>query len=151
MPDIDVQITERIWWLTTKPKRIKIAVGGRGSQKSIGVGDIMLMYADQGERICCAREFQKSIDESVHETLKDEIVRLGAGGFSTLRNEIRHTSGGRLFYKGLALNITSLKSLAGVRRLWIEEGESVSDDCLKRCSDIRSLQTSYEKGGCGRC
>jgi len=131
VPDIDLQITERIWWLTTKPKRIKIAVGGRGSQKSVGVGDIMLMFADSGERICCAREFQKSIDESVHETLKDEIVRLGAGGYSVLRNEIRHASGGRIFYKGLALNVTSLKSLAGVRRLWIEEGEAVSEDSLK--------------------
>jgi len=131
VPDIELQITERLWWLTSKPKRIKIAVGGRGSQKSIGVGDVMLMFADQGERICCAREFQNSIEESVHETLKEEIQRLGAGGYSVTNTQIKHASGGRLFYKGLAKNITSLKSLAGVNRLWIEEGESVSDDSLK--------------------
>lgn len=41
MADIDLRITERIAMLLAKPKRIKIAVGGRGSSKSIGVGDIM--------------------------------------------------------------------------------------------------------------
>ena len=62
MSDIDLRITDKISWLLSKPKRIKIAVGGRGSSKSIGVGDIMLMFADHGERICCTREFQNTID-----------------------------------------------------------------------------------------
>ena len=66
MADIDLRIPEGIAWLLSKPKRIKIAVGGRGSGKSIGVGDIMLMLFDHGERICCTREFQNSIDDSIH-------------------------------------------------------------------------------------
>jgi len=131
MAKVDLRITDKLAWLLTKPKRIKIAVGGRGSQKSTGIGDIMLMFADNGERICCAREFQNSIDDSVHESLKDEIERLGIEGFNVLNTEIRTAAGGEIFYKGLARNITSLKSLAGVKRLWIEEGESVSDNSLK--------------------
>jgi phage terminase large subunit len=131
MANIDLRIPEGIAWLLSKPKRIKIAVGGRGSGKSIGVGDIMLMLADHGERICCTREFQNSIDDSVHESLKQEIDRLGVEGFEVLNNNIHSSSGGEIFYKGLARNITSLKSIAGINRLWIEEGESVSDKSLK--------------------
>lgn len=131
MADIDLRIVDKIAWLLSKPKRIKIAVGGRGSAKSIGVGDIMLMFCDHGERICCTREFQNSIDDSVHESLKQEIDRLGVEGMSYTNNDIRSTTGGEIFYKGLARNITSLKSLAGVQRLWIEEGESVTERSLK--------------------
>lgn len=145
MANIDVRIPEKIAWLLSKPKRIKIAVGGRGSGKSIGVGDCMLMFSDQGERICCAREFQNSIDDSVHESLKDEIDRLGAEGFVPTATDIKTANRGRIFYKGLARNITSLKSLAGVKRLWIEEGESVSEASLKVLTpSIRSTADSPE-------
>ena len=131
MADIDLRIPEGISWLLSKPKRIKIAVGGRGSGKSIGVGDIMLMLCDHGERICCTREFQNSIDDSIHETLKQEIDRLGVEGFKVTNNNVNSSSGGEIFYKGLARNIASLKSIAGINRLWIEEGESVSTRSLK--------------------
>lgn len=131
MANIDLRIPEGIAWLLSKPKRIKIAVGGRGSGKSIGVGDIMLMLCDHGERICCAREFQNSIDDSVHESIKQEIERLGVEGFEVTNTNITSSTGGEIFYKGLARNITSLKSIAGINRLWIEEGESVSDKSLK--------------------
>lgn len=131
MADIDLQITEGIAWLMSKPKRVKIAVGGRGSAKSTGVADAMLVFADQGQRICGAREYQNSIDDSVHENLKVEIDRLGIEGFECLATQIKTHSGGEIFYKGLARNITSLKSLTGVNKLWIEEGESVSENSLK--------------------
>lgn len=131
MADIEAKIPEGIAWLLSKPKRIKIAVGGRGSGKSIGVGDIMLMLCDHGERICCTREFQNSIDDSVHESLKQEIDRLGVEGINYTNNNITSSTGGEIFYKGLARNITSLKSIAGINRLWIEEGESVSERSLK--------------------
>lgn len=131
MADIDLRITDKIAWLLSKSKRIKIAVGGRGSAKSIGVGDLMLMFCDNGERVCCTREFQNSIDESVHESLKSELDRLNLEGFRVTDNKIESASNGKIFYKGLARNITSLKSLSGVNKLWIEEGESVSERSLK--------------------
>lgn len=143
MAKIDLRIVDGIAWLLSKPKRIKIAVGGRGSGKSIGLGDIMLMSADMGERVCCTREFQNSIDESVHDSLKQEIDRLEVEGFQVLANKINSHSGGSIFYKGLARNITSLKSLSGVNKLWIEEGESVSDASLKVLTpSIRSSAAS---------
>lgn len=147
MAEVQLRIVDKLARAITTPKRIKIIVGGRGSAKSIGVGDIMLMFADHGERICCAREFQNSIDDSVHEGLKQEIDRLGVEGFNALATSIRTSTGGEIFYKGLARNITSLKSLAGVRRLWIEEGESVSEKSLKVLTpSIRSSASSNEDG-----
>jgi len=131
-PAVNLEITDKLSWLLSKPKRVKIAVGGRGSQKSTGVGDIMLMLCDAGERICCAREFQNSIDDSVHENLKLEIERLGVEAKYTVKDtEIIGNRGGAIIYKGLARNITSLKSIAGINRLWIEEGESVSEKSLR--------------------
>lgn len=131
MAEINLQITDKIAWLLSKPKRIKIAVGGRGSAKSIGVSDIVLMFADAGKRICCTREFQNTIDDSVHQTLKDEIERLGIEGFDSTNNRITSGSGGEIFYKGLARNISSLQSLGKVDILWIEEAQTVSKNSLK--------------------
>lgn len=145
---VDLQITEKISWLLTKPKRIKIVVGGRGSQKSIGVADIMLMFCDTGYRVCCAREFQNSIDDSVHENLKQEISRLGIDdSFDIQETRIYSKEGGELFYKGLARNITSLKSLAGTKVLWIEEGQSISEKTLRELTpSIRSGAKDNQDG-----
>lgn len=129
---IPLELAEPLLRLLNTPKRVKIAVGGRSSTKSTGVGDIMLMFVDMGERVCCTREFQNSIDDSCHESLKSEIDRLGVTDrYQVMRDEIRGINGGKVIYKGLARNITSLKSLHGIKKLWIEEGESVSAKSLK--------------------
>jgi len=85
-----------------------------------------------GQLWCCGREFQNSIDESVHRLMLDEAVRLGFEGFTSDNNHIYHASGGRNFYRGLGRNIGSLKSmLSGVDGLWIEEGDSLSAETLR--------------------
>lgn len=118
--------------LLEKPKRVKILVGGRGSTKSTFVADYVLACISQGQLWCCAREFQNSIDESVHRLLEDEVERCGFTGFSSSKTDISHVSGGRNFYRGLARNVQSLKSmLSGVDGLWIEEGETLSGNTLR--------------------
>lgn len=147
MAQIDLRIIEKAAWLLSKPKRIKILVGGRGSAKSLSVGDIMIMKADQGNRICCGREYQNSIDDSVHESLKGEIDRLGIETMTAQETCIKANSGGEIIYKGLARNIASLKSISGVDYLWIEEGETVSHKSLKVLTpSIRSNAASNEQG-----
>lgn len=116
----------------TKPKRIKIVVGGRGSTKSTGIADYVLARISAGELWCCAREYQNSIDESVHRLMLDEIDRIGLQGFTSDNGHIYHQSGGRNFYRGLSRNITSIKSmLTGVDGLWIEEGEGLTESTLR--------------------
>ncbi len=117
--------------MITKKKRVKLLVGGRASTKSTFVADAILAKVSVGETWCCSREFQNSIEDSVHSMLEDEIDRCNFNGFAVKATEIVHESGGKIFYKGLSRNITSLKGLSGLDGLWIEEGESVSGKTLK--------------------
>ena len=147
MTSIDIKYVQNLHPILTKPKRIKIIVGGRGSTKSTGVADLVAAKISNGELWCCARENQNSIEESVHRTILDEIGRLNILGFEDTKTSITHEqSGGRTFYRGLARNITSLKStLSGVDGLWIEEGEDISANTL------RVLTASYWKSPALKC
>ena len=127
---INIDHVDRLGILLRKPKRIKILVGGRASTKSTFVADHCLAQVAQGKVWCCGREYQNSIDDSVHSLLTDEIDRLGFPGFDVLRTEINHRNGGRAFYRGLARNIASLKGIH-CDVLWIEEGETSSDNTLR--------------------
>lgn len=133
MTEINVKYVKNLYPVFTKPKRIKIIVGGRGSTKSTGIADYVIAKVSNGELWCCARENQNSIEESVHRTLLDEVDRLNIEGFTDTKTNISHEeSGGRTFYRGLSRNITSLKStLSGVDGLWIEEGEDISANTLR--------------------
>lgn len=132
MSEVNIEYVENLHPIFTKPKRIKIIVGGRGSTKSTGIADYVAAQMTEGKLWCCAREHQNSIEESVHRTILEEIERLGMQGFDDTKTSITHVSGGRNFYKGLVRNITSLKStLSGVDGLWIEEGEDLSDNTLR--------------------
>ena len=130
--EINIEYVDNLTPVFTKPKRIKIVLGGRGSTKSTGVADYVCAQLTNGQLWCCAREHQNSIEESVHRTMLDEINRLGFQGFTDTKAGITHYSGGRCFYKGLARNPTSLKStLSGIDGLWIEEGEDLSENTLR--------------------
>src|SRR5512146_2317759 len=76
-------------------KRTKVAYGGRGGAKSWGIARALLILAAQKPlRILCAREIQKSIQDSVHQLLKDQIGSLGLDGFyQVLNTEIRGQNG----------------------------------------------------------
>lgn len=129
---MQIECANKLGPIITTPKRVKILVGGRASTKSTFASDYVLSQIAAGQLWCCAREFQNSIDESVHRLMLDEIDRTGMQGFSSSKTDISHVSGGRNFYKGLARNIASLKStLSGVDGLWIEEGETLSENTLR--------------------
>jgi len=130
---IKIEYVKNLYPIFTKPKRIKIIVGGRGSTKSTGVADYVAAKMSVGELWCCARENQNSIEESVHRTILDEISRLDMDGFEETKTSITHLpTSGRAFYRGLARNITSLKStLSGIDGLWIEEGEDITGNTLR--------------------
>ena len=127
---LNIECVDKLGIFLTKPKRVKILVGGRASTKSTFVAEYVLSKVSAGERWCCAREIQNTIEDSVHILLSDEIERCGFNGFNVMANEIAHVNGGRAFYKGLSRNITSLKGL-NCKGLWIEEGEGLSAATLK--------------------
>ena len=130
MKRITVEVAEKLLPILTKPKRIKIAVGGRGASKSIGFADAWIKFCDDGERLVCAREFQNSIDDSVHSLLKARMKTLGADNLSAAATNITSTNGGEIFYRGLSRNPDAIKSLFGVNRVWVEEGATLSQHTL---------------------
>lgn len=112
-----------------EPKRYKVMHGGRGGGKSWSVAAVLLLMAAQRPlRVLCAREVQKSIRDSVHRLLCDQIIRLGLTGFyDTLDNEIRGANGSLFLFSGLQSHtVDSIKSFEGVDIVWVEEGHSVS-------------------------
>jgi len=145
---IDIKYVDKLLPILSRPKRIKIIVGGRNSTKSTIIADMVAAKMSSGELWCCARETLNSIEESVHRTLIDEINRLEMPGFVVTKTSITHPeSGGRSFYKGLSRNIASVKStLSGIDGLWLEEGEDVSTGSLRVLSkSVRLNATDSER------
>ena len=118
-----------------KPARYKVAYGGRGSGKSWGYArGLLLQAAQQRLRILCTREVQKSIKDSVHKLLADQIEALGLGWhFEITDTAIRCKNGSEFAFAGLASHtVESIKSFEGVDRVWVEEAQTVS----KRSWDV---------------
>lgn len=114
-----------------KPKKFKIIYGGRGSGKSMTVGDILLMRIQtEGIKVSAMREMMNSIDDSVHALFSEEIERLELKGFEIQHNKIIHENGGEITYKGLARNPDSVKSMHGYDVFWVEESMSLSKRSL---------------------
>lgn len=112
-----------------EPAPYKTAHGGRGSGKSWGFARALLILGAQRPlRILCAREVQKSIEDSVHTLLKDQIAELGLSDFyEVLAYEIRGKNGTTFAYSGLAQHtVTTIKSFEGVDICWVEEAQAVS-------------------------
>ena len=112
-----------------QPHRYKVAYGGRGSGKSWGFARALLLQASNKPlRILCAREIQRSIRQSVHQLLTDQIQSLGLGPFyEVLEAEIRGINGSLFSFTGLANNtVESIKSFEGVQIVWCEEAQTIS-------------------------
>jgi phage terminase large subunit len=112
-----------------RPKRFKIAKGGRDSAKSWTIAQLLLLEgASRPIRVGCFREVQKSLKDSVYTLLGDQIRRLGLSDFYTLtREEIRGANGTLFVFSGLSLQTKdSLKSFEGIDYAWVEEAHSVS-------------------------
>ena len=130
----NVQFPEALQFLF-EPHRYKVAYGGRGSAKSWGFArSLLVQAASRKMRILCTREVQKSIKDSVHKLLSDQIQAMGLGGhFDVLNTEIRGINGSEFIFGGLADHtVESIKSYEGIDVCWVEEAQSVS----KRSWDI---------------
>lgn len=110
------------------PKRYKIIYGGRGGGKSWNMARALLLQgAEKPLRIGCFREIQKSIQDSVHKLLKDQINSLGLSDFyEVLNTTIRGKNGTEFVFEGLRHNVNKIKSLEGLDIAWVEEATTVS-------------------------
>lgn len=129
-----VEIPRKLEFLF-RPARYKVAYGGRGSAKSWTFAQALLILGSKQKlRILCTREVQKSIKDSVHKLLSDQIKRLGLESFYQILNtEIRGKNGTEILFSGLSdQTADSIKSFEGVDIAWVEEAQTVT----KRSWDI---------------
>ena len=124
-----LEIPNKLKPLITEQRRFKVIHGGRGGAKSWTVARILvLLAASKSIRVLCARETQKSINDSVHKLIKDQIELLGLqGNFNVTENRITSTTGSEFSFAGIRQqSITNIKSFEGVDICWVEEGQVVS-------------------------
>lgn len=128
----EMRIPKKLKCFLEKPKRFKIAIGGRGSGKSMTFGDLCLMDAQtKGIKTACFREYQNSIDDSVLALLSAEINRLELDGFNVQSSRILFNGEEAFKFKGMARNPEGVKSSHGFKRFWVEEAQTISFESLK--------------------
>lgn len=127
-----------------RKSRYKVLWGGRGSGKSWGIARALLIEgAKRPIRVLCTREVQKSIKDSVHKLLADQIKALGLSKkYQVLETTIRGLNGTEFVFAGLGTQtVDSIKSYEGVDYCWVEEAQFVK----KRSWDV--LTPTIRKAG----
>lgn len=125
---VNAEFPDKLRFLFDK-YRYKVAHGGRGSAKSWSFARALILLAAQRKlRILCTREVQKSIKDSVHKLLSDQIEALGVSqGFNILESEIRCKNGSEFIFSGLSTQTAeNIKSFEGVDIVWAEEAQAIS-------------------------
>lgn len=133
---IQLQIPEIFSPLLLNDKRFRyyIYYGGRGGGKSWSIARCLIIQAySTKKRILCTREYQRSIADSVHKLLKDQITELGLSEYFRITDDkiVSLTTGSEFIFRGLHCNSAEIKSLEGIDICWIEEGHSTTAESLK--------------------
>lgn len=134
MAEVTLNVNHKIWEAMTKPQPIIVIIGGRGSGKSLGVGDVLTFKMDtEGCSVYCLREFQDSVMDSVHKVFKGSIEdRLKLKGWKVLENRIEAPSGARTNYKGANRNPDAMQSAQGYKYSWFEEAHRASQASIDK-------------------
>lgn len=109
--------------------RYKVAHSGRAGLKSWSFARALLICgAINQERILCGREIQKSISDSVHRLLQDQIDSMGLDEFYTVTKDgiVGRNDTNFLFAGFSDQTVESMKSFEGVTKCWIEEAVNIS-------------------------
>lgn len=114
--------------------RYYLADGGRGSGKSQAFARIILYICEKRKvRVCCGRETQNSIEESVYRLLVDLIKAFGLN-FTILSNKIIHNqTKSEIIFKGFRENgVENTKGMEGFDIVWVDEAQTLT----KRTIDV---------------
>lgn len=132
MPQL--RVNAKIWEAINKPQPIIVIFGGRGSGKSLGVGDCLTFEMDvKGYDVYCLREFQESLEDSVHRVFEGSINdRLKLTGWDIQKSTVIAPNGAKTTYKGANRNPDAMQSAQGYLRSWFEEAHRASGASLDK-------------------
>ena len=127
-------INQKILNALSAPQPIVVVYGGRGSGKSLAVGDFLTFEMDaKGYDVYCLREFQDSITDSVHRVFDSSISdRLKLDGWDVQQSTVIAPNGARTTYKGANRNPDAMQSAQGYLRSWFEEAHRASQASLDK-------------------
>lgn len=112
-----------------QPSRYKVTKGGRGGTKSWSIArSLLIMAAESKKRIACFRETQKSLKESVHQLLEEQIIEMQMQHlFKVEKAAIYGPHGSEFVFAGLSdQTASSIKSFEGFDIAWVEEAAKVT-------------------------
>lgn len=124
-----IELPDKMAETLFKPSRWKIYYGGRGGGKSTSIARAYIAKGySKRHKIICTREIQKSIQDSVHALLEQEIINLGLKDFYDITKTgiSSKYNGTEFLFAGLRSNINSIKSIPGLTGAWVEEAQSAS-------------------------
>ncbi len=129
-----LRVNSKLLPFLTEPQPIKAAIGGRGSGKSLGIGDMLTVEMEsKGHDVYCLREFQDSLTDSVHKVFVGSINdRLDLPGWDIQANTVIAPNGAKTTYKGANRNPDAMQSAQGYLRSWFEEAHRASQDSLDK-------------------
>ena len=106
--------------------------GGRGSSKTQSVARFLLYLGEHYElNICCGREIQNTINESVKAVFEGLIREFNLDYTIKDKEIIHNVSGTRITFKGFReQGKVNIKGLANIDILWIDEAESITKPTL---------------------
>lgn len=106
--------------------------GGRASGKTQSVARFLLYIMEKRRvRICCGREIQNSINESVKAVFTDLIKQYNL--IYTIKRDslIHNITNSKIFFKGFReQGCVNIKGLEGIDILWIDEAQSITKTTL---------------------
>lgn len=112
------------------PHRFKVLYGGRSAARSWTIARKLLRRGMKKPlTILCTRELQKSIKDSVHKLLSNQIKMLQMDGFYQVTDRaIRGKNGTEFIFLGIRFNTDEIRSMEGVDICWIEEAHNLTED-----------------------
>lgn len=107
--------------------------GGRVGAKSQSVGRLLLAIGEMNTvRICCGRETQANIEESVYTLLCDLIIQYNLNWIIQAKSLIHPDSGSTIIFKGFReQGKLKIKGLEGIDILWIDEAQAITKGTLQ--------------------
>lgn len=145
--NIDVWFPPKMRFLF-EPWRYKVPHGGRGAgAKSWSIARALLLigkqpdllwpgwtsqFGNKGIRVLCFRETMRSIEESVHQTLTDQIALMQLSDFyqERFQKHIIGKNGTEFFFAGVRQSVDNLKSYEAVDIAWGSQAEAFSKRSL---------------------
>jgi phage terminase large subunit len=115
--------------LFDRPARYRVCYGGRGAGRSWSFARALLVRSlERRSRILCAREFQNSIQDSVHALLSDQIEVLGLNQYFEIQaTAIYARNGSEFIFSGIRSNPTRIKSMEGANIAFVEEAAQITE------------------------